>query len=449
MKSSNSPAEYYQPDLARLREIAAKASPADHGGAVDILRQTGERLPLEHLAALLKAVVTGSRSVIRALCDHSAELRRSLFGDTVIPMAPVEVSNTCSSDCLFCGWRVSNSAMKRMRIPTDLALLQADYLVGLGIHHIEFVSGDDVQLVRRLLPGLIRGTREIFDKHGVHGRISFCTLALTEKQYRQLHNAGADAMIVWQEAYDPEVFKQHVKCGPKASGIRDGWDTVPDGDGCAFRVQSQERAMRAGLQVALGSMLGLNPDICTEFLATVDHARFLADRYGCSAEQPMIIGMPIWNPITTRTTDLRPSSLPDLAAVFPALAALYLLALPSEGTWVFPNCRVPMRTQIEAARVAGVFTSTEVKLGPGGYLPAIIRSRRAAGENPRTLEKRIATILREAGQGVEDLARMLDEREQFAHHYHSHDVYAQEMEKAGLHIAASATLPEHTAHLGK
>ena len=34
--------------------------------------------------------------------------------------------------------------------------------------------------------------------------------------------------------------------------------------------------MRAGLEVALGSMLGLNPDVCTEFLATVNHARYLA-----------------------------------------------------------------------------------------------------------------------------------------------------------------------------
>ena len=111
--------------------------------------------------------------------------------------------------------------------------------------------------------------------------------------------------------------------------------------------------MRAGLEVALGAMLGLNPDVTTEFLATVDHARYLAANYNPSPEHPLIIGMPIWNAITTRETDLRPAERLDMNHLFPALAALYLLALPENYTWVFPNCRVPLNTQIEAAKRVG------------------------------------------------------------------------------------------------
>jgi hypothetical protein len=203
-------------------------------------------------------------------------------------------------------------------------------------------------------------------------------------------------------------------------------------------------------------MLGLNPDIVTEFLATVDHARYLASAYGATGAHPIVIGMPIWNAITTRETDLRPGYVPDLVTLFPVLAALYLLALPDEGVWIFPNCRVPMEVQVEAARVAGAFSSTEVKLGPGGYLPAIIRRMQAGGEDTLPLQKRVAAILREAGEDVDELARALDEREQFVHHYHAHDVYRSELERAGLKLVRGVRIavcpgacPSHSSSAGR
>jgi hypothetical protein len=128
-------------------------------------------------------------------------------------------------------------------------------------------------------------------------------------------------------------------------------------------------------------------------------------------------------------------------ALFPAIAALYLLALPSKATWVFPNCRVPLKTQIEAAKVAGAFSSTEVKVGPGGYLPDIIQRKRAAGEDSRALEGRIFALLKETGSDIEHLRKLLDEREQFQHHYHAHEKYREAMEDAGLRLTPGAIVP--------
>jgi 2-iminoacetate synthase ThiH len=425
---------YFRPDLERLRLEGRAVEPATAEAALALL---GSRVPLSNsnVASLLKAMLQpGGEVVAEAVSRRGAEVRQKLFGNQVVPMAPVEIANTCASDCLFCGWRVSNRAMKRLKMPTDLAMLQVEYLLDRGIHYIEFVSGDDIQVVRNQLPELIQRTRQLFDERGIRGKIAFCTLALTEPQYADLKAAGADSMVVWQETYDPAVFAEHVVNGPKAYGVTDEWKVDRAGDGCAFRIESQERAMRAGLEVALGSMLGLNPDICTEFLATVEHVRYLHEAYGSSAEHPIIIGMPIWNAITTRETDLRPKDAPSLQRLFPALAALYLLALPNEGTWVFPNCRVPLAIQVEAARVAGAFSSTEVKLGPGGYLPSIIREQQARGVDTRELVEKVKTLLRESGEDVDALQRALDEREQFLHHYHEHARYEQAMSEAGLQL---------------
>jgi 2-iminoacetate synthase ThiH len=435
---SIAPAEvqkFFQPGLADLRELSRSIAPASSADVPRLLSAGNAALTNESVAGLLKAMLLpGGHEVAAQVCARGAEVRHRLFGNKVVPMAPVEISNTCASDCLFCGWRLSNRAMKRLKMPTDLAMLQVEYLVDHGIHYIEFVSGDDISVVRDQMPELIRRTRELFDRRGITGKIAFCTLALTEAQYAELKRAGADAMVVWQETYDPAIFHQHVVNGPKAYGISDDWKVTRTGDGCGFRIESQERAMRAGLEVALGSMLGLNPDVCTEFLATIEHARYLQETYGSTADHPIIIGMPIWNAITTRETDLRPADAPSLQSLFPALAALYLLALPTEGTWVFPNCRVPLKIQIEAARVGGAFSSTEVKLGPGGYLPTIIQRKRAVGEDVSELLHRVQALLRDADDDVEHLQRTLDQREQFIHHYHAHTTYQEAMAAAGLEM---------------
>jgi hypothetical protein len=333
--------------------------------------------------------------------------------------------------------------MKRLKMDVELAMVQARYLMDLGIHWIEFVSGDDFGAVRNLLPELVRQTREEFERRGIQGKVSFCTMALTQTQYAAFRELGADNTIVWQETYDPEVYHHHVQGGPKAFGIDDQWRIDPQGDGCAFRIDSQRRALEAGLEVGLGAMLGLSDDLVFELLSTVDHARRLLGRYPFTPQRPMIIGMPVWNAITTRETDLRPAQRLEVAPLFPALAALYLLSLPEPGVWIFPNCRVPLPVQVEAARVAGPFSSTEVKLGPGGYLPSIIAREEAQGRDARWIRDRVAQLLRDADPDtdVATLSKLLDEREQFQHHYHSHQRYQTAMETAGLQLIDQVVIP--------
>jgi 2-iminoacetate synthase ThiH len=437
------------PDLQPLRDLSTQARELSLADLTAVLGQCPDReLTLEELSGILHTLLSPNPEN-RKLAQNSitlagARVRNLLYGNAVVAMAPIEVSNACASDCQFCGWRSSNRAMKRIKMDVELALIQVEYLLDLGIHWIEFVSGDDFQAVRQLIPELIVETRKIMDHRGIHGKISFCTMALTQEQYAWLRSLGADNTIVWQETYDPAVYQNHVLGGPKARGIQDDWKLIPQGDGCAFRIDSQRRALEADLEVGLGAMLGLSDDLALEFLATVDHARRLQNRFSFNPERPMIIGMPVWNAITTKETDLRPARRLEVTPLFPALAALYLLSVPSQGTWVFPNCRVPLATQVEAARVAGAFSSTEVKLGPGGYFPSIIAREEASGRDAAALRKKITSLLREADPEIDlpTLSRLLDEREQFQHHYHSHQRYNDAMSKAGLKIQPEVVI-EH------
>lgn len=426
----------------RLLELSLRRTvPMDAELASILSRADRDELAIEDVNALVNVIYAPDFIRLReVVLDASSRLRKRVFGNRVVIMAPVEVSNACASDCSFCGWRTSNQAMKRLKVSDDLVLEQVAYLIRKGIHYIEFVGGDDLDFVRNRLPALISRTREMERDWGVRLKLCFCTMALTETQYRSLKDAGADSMIVWQETYDPHCYKAAITRGPKARGIADDWSLLQNGDGFSFRLNCQERALKAGLEVALGAMLGMNENLNFEVLATVAHARSLMQRYPISSLHPLIIGMPIWNHIPTSSTDMRPAGKRVIDPLFSYLAAVLFLGLPKGKAWVFPNCRVSPETQIEAVKVAGVFTSTEVKLGPGGYLPGVLREKQRAGEDIRPLFERVVNELNESSADLDSLERSLCEREQFCHHFGLHETYVARMEQEGLSVLSSPTL---------
>lgn len=408
----------------------------------DLLKAMEEGLSLEGVNKLLNAICSDGFPAIRTkVLAKSSALRQRLFGSAVVPMAPVEVSNYCASNCLFCGWRSSNTAMERVQLSEDLVMTQVEYLLDKGIRYIELVGGDDFNFVRSSLPSLIKKIRDVARKRSIEVKVCFCTMSLTGEHYRELADIGADSMIVWQETYSRECYHEQIRNGPKAKGITGNWKIAQNGDGYSFRLHAQERALEAGLEVAIGTILGLNPNLNFEVMATIAHARYLIENYDITKEHPLIIGMPTWNNITTPETDNRPPMRKNIDPYFSYIAALYLLALPRESTWIFPNCRVGIDEQVESAATAGVFTSTEVKLGPGGYLPAALAEMRKRGASTVDIEKLISFEFNGNIHDTFQLPERLDKQEQFVHYYAPHEDYVRKMSAAGLDVLESPSLP--------
>src|SRR5436190_17451388 len=63
-----------------------------------------------------------------AFHERAAKAAESYFGNKVFVRAVVEISNYCRENCVYCGMRRSNKALKRFRT-------QADELAELLIHH--------------------------------------------------------------------------------------------------------------------------------------------------------------------------------------------------------------------------------------------------------------------------------------------------------------------------
>ncbi|MBB4189225.1 2-iminoacetate synthase ThiH [Sinorhizobium terangae] len=364
--------------------------------------------------------------------DCSAKVRTRKYGRSVVTLSPVEVTNRCASNCSFCGWRSDNKQMGRLSIDEEIVDIQVQYLLAKGIQDIELVGGDDIQFVRDTLPVLLQRLRSRFLPRTGARQLLFCTMALTESQYHTLAACGADGMIMWQETYDEALYNHHISRGPKAYGIDDDFHVVKGGNGFLFRLQSQDRAAKAGLNLAVGTMLGLNKDVVFEVLATIHHARYLCKKY--APKDPVVIGMPTWNKLTTNQIDNRPKQILNIDKYFSFFASLYLLALSDLNVWVFPNCRVSRASQIEAIKVAGAYTSTEVKIGPGGYLPEALKDV-CAGKRSDIIQK-MHTKFYEKQLSSNELLEHLDDFEQFQHYFYLHEDFARALAAEDIEVTA-------------
>lgn len=378
--------------------------------------RTSEGLDVKSAALILNAILCSpeKQKVMRSVIAASSALREKLYKNNVYLMAPIEVSDFCSSECSFCGWRSSNREIRRTRISDEAFLAQANYLMDLGIGHIEIVGGDDSFFVDKQLPVLISTLKKVAIQRGCDIDVSICTMPFSEEKYKILADFGLDAVITWQETYDLDEYKELITKGPKSCS--------QNYSGYEYRLESQLRAASAGLQIGVGAMLGLSENMAADIIATIMHARRLINTG--LVKKPIIIGMPTLNSIPSKIGMSRFKQVAyfqhNIDDEYVAIAALYFLANADNSVWVFPNCRVPLSVQAKAVKAAGYFTSAAVRLSPGGYLIDMLNSQRYVEEAKRLLHE----------QGNTDFLK----NEQFEHHYHTHQEYINEFKKYGLEV---------------
>ncbi len=392
-------------------------------------RDSAKGLAPDETALLLHLVRRRPDGALRKKVMNAArEQRQRTYGSSVATMVPIEVTSFCASTCKFCGWRADNKEMVRLSI-TEVAIReQAKILAHKGFSHFEIAGGDDLTLLQNHLTGLVRGLKEETSSINPEARVSICLVPMHEHHYRDLKAEGLDCVLTWQETYDGALYREHIPAGPKAWGVDHNLRLQKKTDehaGYLHRMQSQELAIRAGLQVGLGAMIGLSPLTEADILSVVLHGKKLIEHYGEMVE-PLIIGMPAWNAILTEGTDNRTDSNFDFDTEgnFELIAAIYLLAFPDRMAWVFANGRVAPEIQTNCIETACCFTSTLVQIAPGAYLD---------------FEKSDVSAMYQRVRGLSNQTPTFDEvmsGEQFVHYIASHEDFIEEFKVRNLHVVS-------------
>lgn len=431
---------FYQSLFSSSREIYQTGADAfDNGSAWSVERALASRtsasgLGPDAVSALLRLVRDRPDPELRrTVVDAARALRRSAFGDAVSTMVPIEVSSFCASTCRFCGWRADNKDMIRLAITEAAIRQQARRLAAKGFSHFEIAGGDDLKFLRDTLPSLVRGLKEEVSAVNPQARVSLCLVPMHEQHYAALKRDGLDCVLTWQETYDEDLYNAHIPSGPKAWGVDQDLRLHKKSDrsvGWMHRMRSQELAIRVGLQAGLGCMIGLAEILEADILSVIRHGQRLIQHYGARVE-PLIIGMPTWNPITTERTDNKAIDAVAFQSAenFELVAAIYLLAFPDRRAWVFANGRVPPDIQANTVATASVFTSTLVQIAPGAYL-----------DFDEDID-RDSVFDRVQGVKIADVTRdVVLSGEQFTHYFDTHENFIDLFRSRGLRVVSDRSL---------
>jgi 2-iminoacetate synthase len=95
--------------------------------------------------------------------------------------------------------------------------------------------------------------------------ISIEIYPLRQEEYRELIEAGADGLTIYQEVYNKGTYKTVHPKGPKSN--------------YQYRLEAAERAAKAGIHsVSIGALLGLSPWRQEAFFTGL-HGQYLQDNY--------------------------------------------------------------------------------------------------------------------------------------------------------------------------
>lgn len=196
---------------------------------------------------------------LEQMAQKTQRITQRRFGKTIQLYAPLYLSNECQNICTYCGFSMDNQIRRKTLNNTEL-LLEAMALKSMGINHVLLVSGEANKNVEI---NYFLNAIQLLKPH--FAQISIEVQPLEEEEYQRLQAAGVYAILVYQETYHRDVYKQYHPKGKKSN-----FD---------YRLDTPDRVGRAGIhKIGLGVLLGLE-DWRVDSFFTALHIDYLQKQY--------------------------------------------------------------------------------------------------------------------------------------------------------------------------
>jgi len=173
------------------------------------------------------------------IVSQSTDITRRHFGNTMRLFAPLYLSNECVNNCTYCGFSRSNPIL-RVTLTVDQVVSEAKHLHSQGFRSILLVAGEHPKFVSSgYLQECIYAIKDLFPS------IALEIAPMKEIEYESLVNAGCEALVVYQETYNKNNYKNLHTSGPKKN--------------FNWRLKCPERAYNAGFRrIGIGALFGLS-----------------------------------------------------------------------------------------------------------------------------------------------------------------------------------------------
>ena len=331
---------------AHLESLATLREPLQPLEEILALAEKNHGLGTEEVASLLAWGCDPDR---REVIHRAArELHEALSAPKVEFIIPVYLTSICQNECLYCGYRQSNSLAERVRLGVEDFETELDLILSWGHRQIELVLSDDPDFGPQEVARYVKLTRNKLRAAG-GGVVALCSPVYEQDAYSRLCEAGLDWVVEWQETYHrPHFDRWHFPGSPKRQ--------------YEFRTDIWDRVIAGGIsKIALGVLLGLY-DWRYEVLALVEHGNYLHRTYGI---EPHALGIPRLKPARGVLASQKPSRFTVPDDDFRLIVSIYRLAFPRSR--LFFNTRESYELNLSMVSGGDLFT-VDCETLPGGYL---------------------------------------------------------------------------------
>jgi len=289
---------------------------------------------------------------LEKLFETAKNVKDEIYGSRLVLFAPLYVSNFCSNNCLYCGFRVENKEIERRILDTEEIKEQTKAILEQGHKRVLLLMGESqkntpFEYLERTIDA-IYGVRD--DKGSSIRRINIEIAPLDDDEFKKLSKIPLGTYTVFQETYHEATYKMMHPAGPKSD--------------YHWRLETMDRALSNGMQdVGIGTLFGLY-DYKYEVMAMIQHAEHLDSTYGVG---PHTISIPRIQPASDApySKDIK-WGVSDIN--FKKLVAIIRCAVPYTG--MILSTREPQSLRKELLNLGISQISAGSKTNIGGYKAA-------------------------------------------------------------------------------
>jgi len=217
---------------------------------------TSRNRSLDDFMALISPAAEPYLEELAVLSKRATQRR---FGKTIQMYLPLYLSNECQNICTYCGFSYQNN-IPRKTLTDEEIINEVQIIKGYGYDHILLVTGEATKTVGvDFIKNAIKLIKPYFSN------ISIEVQPLSQEAYKELSKLGLNTVLVYQETYHREVYKDYHLKGKKSN--------------FNYRINTPDRIGRAAVhKIGLGVLLGLEDWRTDSFFAAL-HLKYLEKHY--------------------------------------------------------------------------------------------------------------------------------------------------------------------------
>ncbi len=317
----------------------------------DVLQKAAELkgLTLAETAVLLNIEDDG---YLEQLFETAALIKDAIYGNRLVLFAPLYVSNYCSNNCLYCGFRKDNHNIHRIKLTPEQIIQETQEILRQGHKRVLLLMGEHTE--KSSINFLVNSIENVYAARDEKGssirRINIEIAPLTNDGFNIIKDISIGTYTVFQETYHRETY---LKMHP--DGMKSDYD---------FRLETMDRALSHGMHdVGIGALFGLF-DYRFETLALLQHSKHLDQKFGVG---PHTISIPRIKPASDAPASINvPYAVSDRN--FKKLTAVIRCAVPYTGMILSTRETAQLRNEIFNLGVSQI--SAGSRTNPGGYKQA-------------------------------------------------------------------------------